>query len=709
MNTNMFGRVFVIVAVLGAAVGMVLHGAFGGPKQALAGENRVEIERTSVRKSGISEHFARPEMTTDRVLLSSENGNFSDSSGWSESAPSSPITNNYVFNTSIFDTEAGHSASSIMSSDSGSAGSGSSASSGGSGGAGSDGSSSEGGSGGGGGGGGGSSGGTPSDSGDSGGSIGGGGAAGAFSNIHVTVISSMERLLRDDISAPGTSSAELFCAKNETESFQIIVTNQSYSQLRDVELHVSDWQGPSAAKKPKLTLFREHYVKVEKTSYGLPADTPKGWYPDALIPFIDPYTNQPITSATYLANHQTVSSRSSQGYWADVRVDADVPAGTYTCSILVTSMSSKVAEIPVTLTVWDFTLPAVPVWTAWFCGLRKDLNVAYGMSRETRAWEEILLRHQQFFFEHGVYPSYHKSPSINETTGEVVFTADYVNGLRDFVNKFGARGLCLPTLFADAPDKLKTMVIAYHAFSQANPWAGMFFYYIDEPSTPEEYNRVKQCGQILDAFAPSIKLLVTEQIAPEKPGWPNLEGIVDIWVPTWELANIDDIKRRQLAGDDVWSYTALTHRGFTNWLLDEPLIHYRTPAWFSYVLELKGILYWQTTVWAGVPGKYPVKNPWLTQESYVNEQRLVWNGEGSLIYPGTQAGVQGPIGSMRLKVFRDSVEDHSYFKLLESKQGMSKTVELVSQIAKDFSTYTTNTEAYAAQRRVVAEKILFLK
>ena len=115
MNTNMFGRVFVIVAVLGAAGGMVLHGVFGGAKPALAGENGVEIERTSVQKSGISAHFARAENTTDRVLLSSENGSFSDSSGWSESAAESPITSNYVLNTSIFDTEVGHSASTMMS------------------------------------------------------------------------------------------------------------------------------------------------------------------------------------------------------------------------------------------------------------------------------------------------------------------------------------------------------------------------------------------------------------------------------------------------------------------------------------------------------------------------------------------------------------------------------------------------------------------
>ena len=69
-------------------------------------------------------------------------------------------------------------------------------------------------------------------------------------------------------------------------------------------------------------------------------------------------------------------------------------------------------------------------------------------------------------------------------------------------------------------------------------------------------------------FAPHIKLLVTEQIAPQNRSWPSFEGIVNIWVPSWELANVNDIKRRQAAGDEIWSYSALTHPGFVNWLLD---------------------------------------------------------------------------------------------------------------------------------------------
>lgn len=117
MNPNVIGRYFVVLAVLGAAGGMVVQGVFGGPKGALAGENTPELARTLGGKKHTSSDFLHVGSTTDSVLLSSENGGYSsDSAGWGESVAVSPITSDYVFNTSVFDTEAGPSANPMMSS-----------------------------------------------------------------------------------------------------------------------------------------------------------------------------------------------------------------------------------------------------------------------------------------------------------------------------------------------------------------------------------------------------------------------------------------------------------------------------------------------------------------------------------------------------------------------------------------------------------------
>jgi hypothetical protein len=53
-------------------------------------------------------------------------------------------------------------------------------------------------------------------------------------------------------------------------------------------------------------------------------------YPDALIPFVNPYTGQQITSAKYLAAGQAVKAKHSQGCWMDISVARDVRVGAYT-------------------------------------------------------------------------------------------------------------------------------------------------------------------------------------------------------------------------------------------------------------------------------------------------------------------------------------------------------------------------------------------
>jgi hypothetical protein len=522
----------------------------------------------------------------------------------------------------------------------------------------------------------------------------------------VLVLPSCQRVLQDEISVTGNTRAEIFCAKNETESFQVLVANKSIASLPDVHIDVAEWQTiVPGSKTPIITLFREHYVKVDKPSYGLKSKI--GMYPDALIPFIDPYTNKPITNAKYLADHATVQPKTSQGYWIDIAVGPEVPAGSYTTNLTVTSAGAAIAQVPVLLHVWDFTLPAKHSWIAWFCGLR-DLSSVYGLRKDGLAYDTLIYRYQKLLYEHGISINMHKWPAIDNKTGDVAFTPEYVSALRAFVNNFGVQTLNIPLFFTDRPQLLTKYVMAFDAFSRANPWAGQIFFYIDEPATLEQYNTVKQCGGIIHKYAPSLKLLVTID-NPPKSGWPNLEDAIDIYVLLFGMATPANVQKYQGLHKDIWAYTALTRTGPV-WELDSDLMNFRIPAWCSYALGIKGILYWQTTVWAGVSDKnQPYIDTWMTPITYRSkngDDSYIWNGEGSLLYSGVPAGIQGPISSIRLKVFRDSVEDFDYFKLLESLTSREQVVAEVSSVAKDFVMYDKDPGSYIAKRKAIAELIL---
>ena len=510
----------------------------------------------------------------------------------------------------------------------------------------------------------------------------------------VLVLPSYQRVLQDETSVTGSTHAEIFCAKNETESFQVLVANKSTAPLPDVHIDVAEWQTiVPGFKAPTITLFREHYVKVDQPSYQLKSKL--GMYPDALIPFIDPYTNKPITNAKYLADHATVQPKTSQGYWIDIVVGPEIPAGSYTTNLKVTSAGVTIAQTPVLLHVWDFTLPAKHSWKTWFRGFY-DLDKVYGTTGAgTPQYELLWERHQEMVFAHGIYPPLQKHPEINYTTGEVTFTIEYISNVKTFINKYGTPFLHVPALSFTKPDNeaaLKRYVSAYHAFSVAHPEIGQYVLDMDEQYHVGDPENVIRVGRIIHAYAPSIKLMIWGKIySPAE----EVANATDIYVLDDNAARKADVQWLLSKNKTVWTYTG-------KWNLDRNIIEYRIPAWASYSLGMTGISCWRTTNRTVEP------DPWVDPVSYRYplDPNIFWNGEALLMYPGTKAGFMGPVASMRLKVFRDSVEDYDYFKLLESEVGKTQAIAMVSALAPDFANYETNPESYIAQRKAIAELIL---
>src|SRR6267378_1809379 len=178
--------------------------------------------------------------------------------------------------------------------------------------------------------------------------------------------------------APGTaSSISLSSARGETVDTQFIVQGPA-GRLTHVNVSRSASTGSSRARIPgaSLTLYREYYLNVTGTAnYGGGSNPPlgSGTYAEPLIPFHDPKTGLPLcgTGATLKACNATIPVGQNQPYWIDISVPhgpTNSPPGIYTGSISITADQGN-ATIPVTLTVWNFELPAQPselsLWTLW--------------------------------------------------------------------------------------------------------------------------------------------------------------------------------------------------------------------------------------------------------------------------------------------------------------------------------------------------------
>jgi hypothetical protein len=77
-----------------------------------------------------------------------------------------------------------------------------------------------------------------------------------------------------------------------------------------------------------------------------------------------------------------------------------------------------------------------------------------------------------------------------------------------------------------------------------------------------------------------------------------------------------------------------------------------------------------------------------------------------LFYPGMDAGIEGPVGSVRLKNLRDGMEDYEYFVLLEKLGGKEVVDELVRNAVPTWGSWDENTGHLLERRRILATEIL---
>ena len=140
----------------------------------------------------------------------------------------------------------------------------------------------------------------------------------------------------------------------------------------------------------------------------------------------------------------------------------------------------------------------------------------------------------------------------------------------------------------------------------------------------------------------------------------GLNNLIDMWAPI----NCVESPETQTNGGEIWAYYAtLARESAPNFYIDCPEIYQRSIAWYSWMYGLDcfehwGSNYFKRKVQKGKPMEQKWPNVLWDSRTY-----YYFNGEGQLIYPGTDGF---PYSSVRLENFREGMEDYEYlFKLKE--------------------------------------------
>lgn len=482
---------------------------------------------------------------------------------------------------------------------------------------------------------------------------------------------SLERVAIVD--SPGNSvDATIAAARGEYESFQIVV-QAPVGGLSEVNLAVSELAGPGGARigAEQLTLYRAHYVEVVRPSHDPEIGNRPlgpGWYADALIPFVDPVTGRPVPGGEIPAVPVDVAAGYNQPFWVDVFVPRDATPGRYEGRYSVTS-AQGVAEGRVELTVWPFELPLRPTLTSSF------------LSRErTSDMRTELLRHR-------LMPLSTPVDKQRDAIDRWGLSAHHV-GLYSEVQQ----GDCS----ADPPpsvDEVRAVTAG------AQPELQLYAYMADEiDGCTESFDAIKAWARSLHAGGVDTLIPMTPTPALFDDGGGEGRSAVDIWVvlPKMYEAAPEQVAAAMAKGDEVWSYNALVQDNYSpKWQIDFAPINFRIqPGFISQSLGFTGLLYWSVDRWT--------ERPWSDVDTYINSDGWHFPGEGMLIYPGEQIGLDGVAPSMRLKWIRDGVEDFEYVALLKRQGQEELALSIARSVGADWRDWTRDPLALEAARQQLA-------
>ena len=550
----------------------------------------------------------------------------------------------------------------------------------------------------------------------------------------------------DKIDGAGVISIK--AARNEYESFQVAVIASGDKHLENIKVKISPLSnGIAVIPSENITTYREEYVFV-RNSTPRPQEAP-GLFPDPLLPFVDPVKGDTIKplklirgpegshyeGAKYCASLSDIYPGQNNVIWVDVYVPEDAVAGEYKAVLTVTADKGIKAEMPLSLTVWDFILPDIPSHNTHF-GHFSSIAGYWKIKGDSKQYKDIEMRFCKELARNRINPPIpgHLLPKVNDN-GSLTIIPERHEQLKQYIEDVHLKDFEIPRApfmasssnskrpipesqtDPEAIAKTKRYYREYYKYLKDNGWEkGAYVYMLDEPNYDKDYRQVVNLGRVIKEAVPGIRRLVVEQTYTMDTSWPDINNYVDIWCPLFSFIDRDSINKKLAQGDEVWSYTALVQpphkyhpqyekvkdKNAPYWHIDRPPIVYRIPLWINKQYNITGLLYWTTTGWYNERG--PWHEPWLGPYPV----RYV-NGGGLLFYPGKEAGFDGPVSTIRLRNIRDGLEDYEYFTILE-KMGQSDFVkQMVDKISPEWWDFTTDGDSLLKVREELANKILELR
>lgn len=444
-------------------------------------------------------------------------------------------------------------------------------------------------------------------------------------------------------------------ARNEYEAFQVVVSPKG--TVSSLKVNISEGKTKDGYTLPaeQFKVFEVNYVPIHTVSdyYG---DLKE--YPDPIVPVKDAVN---------------VSSGGNIVLWVRLYVGKGQPPGIYEGKIQINSVGLNL-EIPYKVQVFNYVLPPYT-----------STETAYGVSPDY-SWHGPLTDDQKkevFDLYMKTCMEYRISPYTPHAFAPIKWTfegtppeavldfTEFDKAMEKYLNQYNFNAFNvggLPSELNGEPryskeyNRLFTSIYSQvQEHLREKGWLHKaYWYWVDEPF-PADYPDVKKGMELLQSACPDIRRLLTcnQEPAPVPYFW----GVVNLWVPIFNMYEETRAHWRQSLGESVWWYVCTAPRApYANNFVDHPAINHRIRYWQVDKYHLDGDLFWSITYW--------LQNPWEEAMSIGTDGQRWGNGDGRMLYPPrrekpAEPVIEPPVPSIRLECLRDGLEDRECLLVLE--------------------------------------------
>ncbi|MBR4071936.1 MAG: DUF4091 domain-containing protein, partial [Clostridia bacterium] len=153
------------------------------------------------------------------------------------------------------------------------------------------------------------------------------------------------------------------------------------------------------------------------------------------------------------------------------------------------------------------------------------------------------------------------------------------------------------------------------------------------------------------------------------------------------------VRNKNGASDELWAYTAGQGGSYVyaHHLIENTGLQTKMLFWQMYQEDVTGYLYYDVAKWEGAVDKTVTGNRTGSWQYNLGTTGGGGNsyGGGVLFYSATQAGLTTVdyVGSVRVEILRDGVEDYQMFTMLEDLKGNAASDAIVGSVSKNVANY----------------------